>query len=255
MITVIPTIEMSIRRFPALEYSVNEAINTLCTNLLFAGAGMKKIMITSCRPHEGKSFISMNLMRSLALIGKKVVLVDFDLRASVLQGEYGIRIQTPDAEKYLGVTGYLSGKCEVKHILGKTDIENAYMILAGRTVMNSLPLLNTQRMENLLNELSEEFDIVLVDSTPIGTIIDAARVASVCDGTVFVVHSGEIRRQELKQSVEQIERTGTEILGYVLNKYDERKVGDGGYYRKQYYRYDSNSRKKKKDDLGIGLFW
>lgn len=76
---------VAITRFPPLSYAGREAINTLCTNLSFAGEAVKKIMLTSCHPNEGKSFVSMNLMRSLAQNGKSVVLVDTDLRKSVLE--------------------------------------------------------------------------------------------------------------------------------------------------------------------------
>lgn len=245
---------MNIRRFPPLDYHVNEALNTLCTNLSFADGNVKKIMITSCRPHEGKSFISMNLMRSLAQLGKKVVLVDFDIRASMLQSDYAIQVNVKENQKYLGITGYLTGKCGSDAILASTNIPGAYMILAGRSVTNSLPLLYTSRVETLLDELAAEFDVVLVDSAPVGTIIDAARVASVCDGTIFVIQSGAIRRQDLMECVRQIEHTGANILGYVINKFDEREFGEYGYMRSHYYDmydgYGDRRRKKKKERIG-----
>ena len=247
-------VRMEIRRFEQPEYHVKEAINTLCTNLFFAGGDIKKIMITSSRPQEGKSFITMSLMRALAELGMKVALVDADIRASRLQSVYGIRIHMPDDEKYMGLTGYLAGVCGIDKVLAQTDIPGAYMILAGRTVSNSLPLLNTPRLKSLLDTLAEKFDVVLVDAAPVGTIIDAARVVSSCDGTLFVIHSDETRASELQESVRQIERMGSPICGYVLNQFDERKYGSKGRYGKSYYRNyyidsgsDSQSAKRKKE--------
>ena len=229
-------VQMEIRRFEQPEYHVKEAINTLCTNLFFAGGDIKKIMITSSRPQEGKSFVTMSLMRALAGLGMKVVLVDADIRASRLVSRYGIRVHMPEDEKYLGLTGYLAGVCGIDKVLAQTDIPGASMILAGRTVSNSLPLLNTPRLKNLLDHLAERFDVVLVDAAPVGTIIDAARVVSSCDGTLFVIHSDETRASELQESIRQIERMGSPICGYVLNQFDERKYGGKGRYGKSYYR-------------------
>ncbi|MBR3928527.1 MAG: CpsD/CapB family tyrosine-protein kinase [Clostridia bacterium] len=226
---------MKVTRFESLAYQANEALNTLCTNLFFAGGDIKKVMLTSCHPQEGKSFVTMNLMRSLANLGMKVVLVDADIRASALQGVYGVQVKTQDGQPYSGLTSYLAGRCKADDIIGQTDIENACMILSGRNVINSLPLLNSNRLENLLNSLSEQFDVVLVDAPPVGTIIDAAKIARVCDGTLFVVESGGTSYHELRMAMQQIEKTGCPILGSVLNKFNERLYGDKYYYKKSYY--------------------
>lgn len=231
-------VRMDIKRFKPLEYQATEAINTLCTNLFFAGGDIRRIMITSCRPQEGKSFVSMNLMRSLAGLGMRVVLVDADIRASAIQGSFGVQITVPDGGRYMGMTHYLAGRCSMNDILAETNIPNAWMILSGENVTKSLPLLNTPRLTELLDTLAENFDVVLVDAPPVGTIIDAARIASVCDGTLFVVQSGVVSHQELQESILQIEKTGSPILGYVLNQYDEHKYGGKYYYHKSgYYHY------------------
>lgn len=227
----------NIRYFEPLEYQAHEAVNTLCTNLSFAGGDIKKIMITSCHPQEGKSFIAMNLMRYFAGLGMRVVLVDADIRASRLQSAYGIRIENIESVdgKYPGLSRYLSGRCTLNEIIGKTNIPNAYMILAGSTVTNSLPLFNTPRLKNLLNALSAKFDIVLVDAPPIGTIIDAAKIATACDGTLFVIQSNAISRSHLASSLQQIEKTGCCILGTVLNQYDNSVYGNKYYYEGSHY--------------------
>lgn len=84
---------LTIRHFPPLSYACSEAVNTLCTNLSFAGENVKKIMLTSCHASEGKTFLSMNIMRTMAKLGKTVVLVDADLRRSMIGSKYGVQFQ------------------------------------------------------------------------------------------------------------------------------------------------------------------
>lgn len=237
-----------IRNFDSPDFQVREAVNALCTNLSFAGDDYKRIMLTSCFPSEGKSFVSMNMLRTFAQLGMRTVLVDCDLRASQLQNRYKILVESdiPDF-RYPGLTRYLAGRCSAEDILGATNIPNAWMILAGRTVSNSLPLLNTARLKKLLESLAEQFDIVLVDAPPVGTIIDAAKIASACDGTLFVVESGVVSRAKLSNALKQIERTGCTLLGTVLNQYDDRLSSNKYYSANSYYNhYDTGSRKSSR---------
>ena len=222
---------LELTRFAGLDYSCNEALNTLCTNLSFAGSDVKKIMLTSCHAQEGKSFLSMALMRSLAGIGKNVVLVDADLRRSLLTSRYGVKMEG----KPQGLTHYLAGMCPMDDILYKTNIEGAYMILSGRDVANSLTLLSTDRFPNLLDALARMFDVVLVDCPPVGVIIDAAQIAKSCDGVVFVVSNNGVSRRELADARQQIEKTGCPILGAVLNKVTFDTHSSKKYYYKTYY--------------------
>ena len=246
-----PTFE--IKRFNPLDYQAKEAVNTLCTNLSFAGGDIKKIMVTSCHPQEGKSFITMNLMRNFASLGMRVVLVDADIRASALQAVYGIQIDGAGMDaKYPGLAGYLAGRCSLEDVLGRTNIPNAWMILSGRKVINSLPLFNTPRLNSLLDLLATKFDIVLVDAPPVGMIIDAAKIATACDGTLFVVESGTVARSHLQRSLSQIEKTGCSILGTVLNRYDDREYGSKYYYSGGYYTRYGYGRYGKSDPYAPG---
>ena len=223
---------LELTRFPALGYGGKEALNALCTNLSFAGEGIRKIMVTSCQPSEGKSYISMNLMRTFAKLGMRVVLVDADLRRSVLTAQYGIKSETRGTH---GMTHYLAGKCEMQDILYETNIPGAYMVPVGRDVANSLPLLRTPRFSRLLDEMAARFDIVLVDAPPVGVIIDAAEIAKSCDGTLFVVGYNRVRHRELQAAKEQIERTGCAIIGSVLNDVTFDSLTTKNYYYKSYY--------------------
>lgn len=243
----IAVLNFEIRNFAPLEYQVHEAFNTLCTNLSFAGDDCQSIMLTSCFPSEGKSFVAMNMMRTFAQLGMRVVLVDCDLRASQLQSRYKIQIESDQSDfHYPGLTRYLAGRCALEDLLGQTNIANAWMILAGRAVNNSLPLLNTSRLKRLLETLSQRFDIVLVDAPPIGTIIDAAKIAPACDGTLFVLESGLVSRSKFSSALKQIERTGCTFLGTVLNQYDDRLSSSKYYYSDSYYyKYSGNTFSRK----------
>ena len=148
-------------RFAELDYTGDEALNTLCTNLTFAGDGVRKIMMTSCHASEGKSFITMNMMRTFARLGKRVVLVDADLRRSMLLTRYGGRV--PKGVQF-GLAHYLAGMCSAEDVLYETSVPGAYMVPVGREVNNSLSLLTTRKLSQLLDWLGDKFDFVLVDA-------------------------------------------------------------------------------------------
>jgi capsular exopolysaccharide family len=222
---------LTITHFPKLDYNTDESLNTMCTNLSLVSSDRNKIVVTSCHPKEGKSFIAMNLMRSLAGIGKRVVLVDADLRRSALVTQYAIQSQ----EEIIGLAHYLAGRCKAEEILFQSNIASAWLVPSGGKTSNSLPLLNTVRLKNLLDKLSADFDIVLVDAPPIGVIIDAAEIAKACDGILFVVADNEISRNELAYAVKQLDRTGCPILGSVLNKVSLKTRSARKYYYKAYY--------------------
>ena len=242
--------KLIIGQFPSIGYAVAEALNTLCTNLSFSGENVRKIMITSCHASEGKSFLSMNIMRTMARFGKSVVLVDADLRRSMIDAKYGL--QYPDGSEKWGLAHYLAGKVGMDDVIYNTDIEGAYMIPVGREVSNPLTLLNSQRLEMLLNELAQQADYVLVDAPPVGTVIDGAQIAKSCDGTLLVVSYNTVRRQELMDVQAQLEQTGCPILGTALNMVAYDSYLSKKYYYKSYessYGSDqhSNSKPGKRD--------
>lgn len=221
-------VNMEIRRLAMPAYPIANAINTLCMNLSFAN-GLKTIMLTSCHPQEGKSYVAMHMLHTMAVnFGMRVILVDADIYASELRSSFGIRIASE--RNYSGLSGYLNGQCDIKDIIGKTNIPNADIILSGKTGANSISMYNSVRMKSLLEQLASAYDMVIVDTPPIGTIIDAARIAALCDGALFVVASGEVRARKLKEAVSQIEKADCPIVGYVLNKSTEKKKDDVYYY-------------------------
>lgn len=209
------------------DYARREAFNSLRTNLQFCGVDNKVIMFTSCTPNEGKSTVTVELARSLSEDGKKVVLIDADLRKSVLVGRY--RIQSE--EKLYGLSHLLSGQKKMEEVINETDIKGFDMIVAGPIAPNPTELLGKDRFSRLLSSLKEQYDVILVDCPPLGWVIDAAVIAPNCDGAVIVVESNAISYRYLQEVKKQLAVTGVPILGAVLNKV---KVQSGGYYNRYY---------------------
>ena len=239
---------LQIDHFPALSYAANEAVNTLCTNMTFSGDGIRKIMITSCHASEGKTMLSMNIMRTMASLGKRVVLVDADLRRSLIRQRYGLHFPSDEPN---GLTHLLAGMCGEDDVLYETSIENAYMVPVTKTVTNSLSLLNSDKLVHLLDDLAQVFDYVIVDAPPIGALIDAAQIGRYCDGALLVVNYNAVRKKELIDAQQQLEQTGKPILGTVINQarfdtYINRKY----YYKSYYYSHYDNYYNKQSDDKG-----
>ncbi len=230
-----PPIEYGINVFklPQLSYGCNEAINTFCTNLSFSGSNVKKVMFTSSHASEGKSFAIMSTFMTLCALGKKVCLVDADIRRSVMVSTFGM--QFTDPEHTVGLTHMLAGYANEPDVIYPTNLPGGAIVPAGRNVSNSLPLLTSERFNALLNHLAEHFDYVLVDSAPVGTIIDAAEIAKSCDGVVIVVNYNKVRRRELIEVQHQIMQTGCPILGAILNEVKMDSYINKNYYYKSYY--------------------
>jgi capsular exopolysaccharide synthesis family protein len=125
----------------------------------------------------------------------------------------------------------------MKDILYTTNVPGLMMVPVGRTVANPLPLLNSARFSGLMEEMNKIADYVIVDAPPVGLVIDAAEIAKSCDGTLFVVRYNEIRRRELAEARQQIERTGCPILGAVLNQVSFDAYANRKYYKKSYGYY------------------
>lgn len=217
-------------------YFIREAFNTLRTNILFSGRDIKTIIMTSCIAHEGKSTVSFELCRSLAEGGKRVLLVDADLRKSVL----ATRIT-----KERGITGLsqlLSGQIGIDDAIYQTNVPNLDVIFAGPYPPNPTELVGSAAFKELLDAKRSTYDYIIVDSAPLGMVIDAAVMASVCDGAVLVLSAGKVKYRMAQSVKSQLEKSGCKLLGVVLNQPDKKaSSGSGAYqaygnnYNKAYY--------------------
>ena len=214
-----------------------EAIKTLRTNMQFSGVETKSIVITSCYPNEGKSDVVFQLAKEMGMAGKKTVLLDADIRKSVLVQRY---LVDSDVK---GLSQYLSGQAPVRDILYGTNYENMDVIFAGPMAPNPSELLNGKVFAKLMIELKQRYDYVLIDTPPMANVVDAAIVGKVCDGAILLIESGFVGYRAAQKAIKQLEKSGTHMLGAVLNKVDARKEKYYSYYSygsKYGYGYDQN---------------
>lgn len=219
-----------------MDYNGIESMNSICSNLMFIGTDTRKIAVTSCRPGDGKSFMSVQIAMNLAKRGRKIALVDADLRRSRMVAKYDI---TTEGEM-TGLAHYLAGMCEMQDVVYQTNIENMFFVPYGHDVVNAVSLLDTDAFGDLLNSLANEFDLVIVDAPPIGLVIDAAEVARCCDGVILVAKYNVTHRRWLVDAKWQLEQTGTRILGCILNDLSFDSISSKRYYGKYYSNYDSH---------------
>lgn len=225
------------------EYFYQEAIKTLRTNLQFSGKNTRAILITSVFSGEGKSDISFHLAAELGKIGKKVLLVDTDIRKSAYKERYGI------TEEVKGLSQYLSGQVDkLVELIYRTNYENLHMILAGPAVPNPIELLEDDQFGELVKAAKQVYDYVIIDTPPLGTVIDAAVVSKACDGAMIVIESGAVSYRQAQKVLRQLEVCECRVLGTVLNKVNMKtnpyyggKYGKYGKYGGAYGKYNERS--------------
>ena len=212
------------------DYHSNEAYKTLRTNIEFSGTDNRAIVLTSSTPDEGKSTVSLELAVALAEAGKKVLFVDADLRKSVLIGRHRV------TEEVKGLSHYLSGQASIRDVVCKTQEDGLYIIFAGVVPPNPSELLGKEKFGQMIENAKNEYDYIIIDAPPLGSVIDAAVIAKVCDASVLVIAANTISYKFVRTVKEQLEKTGCPILGVVLNKVDMKK---NKYYGKYYGKYGS----------------
>ena len=218
---------------PKLPYAIEEAINRLRINVSFFGTDIRKIMIVSSEPNEGKSFIAMSLWKQMALAGEKTIFVDCDMRKSVLVEQY--QIEREDGKDLWGLSHYLSDNKKLEDCILTTDLPDGDILPNANNIVNPSMLLESRRFSELLDILAERYHYVFMDVPPLGLVSDAERIGHFCDGAILTVRSGETPRSIIRNSISQLERAGCPILGIALNR-----VGAssgkyyGGYYGRHY---------------------
>lgn len=219
-------------------YTMKESLRALRTNIQFCGDDIKTIMFTSAQPNEGKSTVVMDLGRSLAELGKKVLVIDTDMRKSVLAGR--MRAKNTSGYEIYGLSHYLSGQETLDNVIYQTNIKGLFMVFAGRSIPNPTEMLEKNYFEQMMKVTRNTFDYVLIDTAPIGAAIDAAVVGQHCDGAIIVVAQGEAGARAIKNVKKQLETADIHILGAVLNKVEVKKSHYGKYYGKYYGNYYGN---------------
>ncbi|HGK2293148.1 TPA: polysaccharide biosynthesis tyrosine autokinase CpsD [Streptococcus pneumoniae] len=208
-----PTLEIAQKKLEFIK-KAEEYYNALCTNIQLSGDKLKVISVTSVNPGEGKTTTSVNIARSFARAGYKTLLIDGDTRNSVISGVFKSR------EKITGLTEFLSGTADLSRGLCDTNIENLFVIQSGSVSPNPTALLQSKNFNDMIETLRKYFDYIIVDTAPIGIVIDAAIITQKCDASILVTAIGEVNKRDVQKAKQQLEQTGKLFLGVVLNKLD-----------------------------------
>ena len=197
-------------------------------------------MVTSSISGEGKSFIAANLALSLALAGRKVVLIDMDMYMPQIAGIFNV----PDSA---GIADYLTGKKEADHIIKKTDAsENLFVIPAGNLDSGNISeLILNGKTQKLLEYLETVFDIIILDTTPVLAITDAYTISSWCDATIYVIRHAFTPKIHVQRLDDNIELHRMKNTGIVFNGIKRRGIGKYGYGYGYGYDYDYGYRYRK----------
>ena len=228
-----PTLEIVQKKLGQVK-KAEEYYNALRTNIQLSGNNLQVIAITSVKPGEGKSTTSTNIAWAFARAGYKTLLLDADIRNSVMSGVFKTR------EKITGLTEFLSGTTDLSHGLCDTNIENLFVVQAGSISPNPTALLQSENFSTMIDTLRKYFDYIIVDTAPIGIVIDAAIITQKCDASVLVAAAGEANRKDVLKSKGQLEQTNKPFLGVVLNKFNTSVEKYGSYG--EYGSYSKNKR-------------
>lgn len=208
-------------------FGPTEAYKTLRTNLLYT-EDLQVISITSTVPDEGKTVTAFNLANSFAQMGKRVVLVDCDLRKSSLNNYLMIN------ERKKGVSEILTRQS--KNIIQATNVENLFVILSGKRPPNPTEILSGQLFEKMIENLRKDFDYIIIDTPPVTVAPDATIVGRKSDGVVLVVRNEFTKKKIIKRAKLELERNQVRLVGVVLNRVKKNQLDYSGYgYDKYYY--------------------
>ena len=238
----------------SLSTPAEEAYKTLRTNIRFCGVinKIKTITITSCIPSEGKTTTALNLAMSMAKAGMKTLLVNVDLRKPMVE-------KVLEVNTGVGITNFITGESQIDDIIYETGTENFYIIPCGPIPPNPAELLSSDAFTDFVKNAKEQyfkiidgiFDIIIFDTPPLGSVIDAAMLAAQTDGTILVIKSRSINYKLAQNVKEQLEKANASLLGVVLNhvkiKDFQYGYGYGGKYK--YYNYYSNDENKNEEGL------
>jgi capsular exopolysaccharide synthesis family protein len=213
---------------------VAESFRRLRTSLFFASPDkpLKSILVTSAEPSEGKTTITANLALTYAQLGKKTLIVDGDLRRGSLHKFF-------DREKSPGLTEYLTEESRLDSVIGQASIDNLSIVGCGLHSPNPAELLSTPMMHTFRKSVEKAYDFVIYDSSPLLLVTDSLVLASIVDGVILVVQSGETRTAVLAKSIEMLQQVGANIVGVVVNRFDYRSTLHSYYKSYTYYTYEA----------------
>ncbi len=208
-----------------VNFAFAEAFRVFAVNLrfTFSQKSSRKVIITGSNENMGKTMISTNLSIALAQSGYKVLLIDCDIRKPCVHKLF-------KDENVIGLTHLLCDESDIKDTIKKSEVENLYYITAGMTSPNPLKLLLSQEMTDLLNNLSKEYDWIILDTPPVNVVSDALILSNNSDGVILVTEEKITEYKEIAKAIEQVKYVNGNLLGIVLNRASNKSS-------KKYYSY------------------
>lgn len=228
---------------------ISEVFRTLRTNIQFMNTdqNIKTLLVTSTLPGEGKSWVASNLAVTFAQAGKKVVLVDADMR----KGRQYILFDTipkPGLSNYLSeidVKEEINNSQDITLDLQKTEVDNLFLMPAGSVPPNPSELLVSSKMTKLLDQLKEMCDMIIIDGTPCELVTDAVVLSRIVDSTILVTAHKKTKKDVLERVIHNIENVGGKITGVVVNKIP---ISNKKYEQKYYY-YGEETKDEKIENI------
>lgn len=220
---------------PDSPFLETEAFKTIRTGLLYSSKGedCPVYAVTSSYAHSGKSVVSANLALTFAQLGKKVLLIDLDMRCPV-------QIKIFRVASACGVSEVLAGlEKNAQNAISRTAVENLWLMTSGRIPPNPTELLSTQRMRSLLEEMRGQFDYIFLDLPPVGVVSDALILSDQVTGYVYTVRAELDDKPNLRDCLDKMKQGGANVLGFILN--DVKPRTDQKYKKDYYYRYGYRS--------------
>lgn len=210
-------------------FAIKEAYNAIRTKLMFTGKGERcpVFAVTSSMTHDGKTTNAVNLSISIAFAGKKVLLIDGDMRKPTVYRYFNV-------DNANGLSEILAGLTNEVHIR-KTDVDNLHILTSGLVPPNPAELFSSKQMDTLLEYVRKYFDFVIIDTPPINVVTDAATIAEKVTGYVYVVQSGKNQIYEVTYGLSAIQEMGGSVVGIILNDPAGKATNRFGYRKDRIY--------------------
>ena len=231
-------VELTAHREPRASFT--EAYRAIRTSLTFSTTDQapKVYLVTSAGEKEGKTITASSLGIVTAHQGKKVLLIDSDLRKPRIHSVFGI-------DNSLGLTNYLAGMSDVDAIIHKTEVDNLDVIVSGPISPNPCELLGGRRMQDLITAVKERYDVIFMDSPPVVPVSDARVLAPMVDNVIQVAWTGRVSRKVIMMGKQLLSGVGAKMVGLVLNRVGRRGAGRYYYYHRYYYYRESSDSKEE----------
>lgn len=217
-----------------------ESFRNIRTRILLSSADHppKIMLVTSAKKSEGKTTFISNFSVTLAQNGKKTLVIDMDLRRPRIHSLF------PIEQEAKGIANYLTGQCKLSEAIRSCAVPDLYIMPCGARPPNPAELINSQKMKDLVNTLSKEYDYILIDAPPVLPVSDAMIASKMTDGVILVVKAMDTQKQVAGMAITRLQQVGAKILGVVLNDVNTTSGNYYYYYRDTYGYYYGDSKKK-----------